>query len=66
MTNLVGVALTFGLFMPFARVRSTRYRIECMTMMARAPLDTFVAGQTEKVGALGDATADWYDIDIAL
>lgn len=65
-TNLLGIALTLGLFMPFARVRSTRYRIESMTMLAAAPLDTFVAGEAEQVGALGDAAVDWYDIDIAL
>ncbi|CAG9180019.1 YjgN family protein [Cupriavidus pinatubonensis] len=66
LTNMVGVALTLGLFLPFARVRSARYRVERMTLMARAPLDAFVAGQAENVGALGDAAADWYDIDIAL
>ncbi len=66
LTNMVGVALTLGLFLPFARVRSARYRVECMTLMASGPLDAFVAGQAENVGALGDATADWYDIDIAL
>ncbi|CAG9175985.1 hypothetical protein LMG23992_03068 [Cupriavidus laharis] len=66
LTNMLGTALTLGLFLPFARVRSARYRVECMTLMARAPLDAFVAGQAESVGALGDAAADWYDIDIAL
>ncbi|CAG2129061.1 hypothetical protein LMG31506_00581 [Cupriavidus yeoncheonensis] len=66
LTNMIGIALTLGLFLPFARVRSARYRVECMSLLARAPLDAFVAGQAESVGALGDAAADWYDIDIAL
>ncbi len=35
-------------------------------MLAAAPLDAFVAGETQQVGALGDAAVDWYDIDIAL
>lgn len=65
-TNLLGIALTLGLFLPFARVRAARYRVEAVTMMAAAPLDAFVADEFAQVGALGDAAADWYDIDIAL
>ncbi|WP_020204531.1 MULTISPECIES: YjgN family protein [Cupriavidus] len=65
-TNLIATVFTLGLFMPFAKVRSTRYRVESMTMLAAAPLDAFVAGETQQVGALGDAAVDWYDIDIAL
>ncbi|BDB25266.1 DUF898 domain-containing protein [Cupriavidus sp. P-10] len=65
-TNLIAIALTLGLYLPFARVRSTRYRVECVTMLAAGPLDSFVAGEVQQVGALGDAAVDWYDIDIAL
>jgi len=65
-TNLILTALTLGLFYPFARVRSVRYRVESMTMVAVGALDAFVVGEKQHVGALGDAAADWYDIDIAL
>jgi len=65
-TNMLLTALTMGLFYPFARVRSVRYRVESMTMVAVGQLDAFVAGQQQQVGALGDAAVDWYDIDIAL
>lgn len=65
-TNLVLTALTLGLFYPFARVRSARYRVQAMTMLAVGQLDEFVAGEQQQVGALGDAAVDWYDIDIAL
>jgi len=66
LTNYILIALTLGLFYPFARVRSTRYRVESMTMIAAGPLDAFVAGEQQQVSALGDAAVDWYDIDIAL
>lgn len=66
LTNLIFTALTLGLFYPFARVRSVRYRVESMTMVAVGALDAFVVGEQQHVGALGDAAADWYDIDIAL
>lgn len=64
--NALCVVLTLGLFTPFAAVRAVRYRVQCMTLLAGQPLDTFVAGEREQVGALGDAAVDWYDIDIAL
>jgi uncharacterized membrane protein YjgN (DUF898 family) len=60
------IVITIGLFTPFARVRTARYKLESVTMFASGSLDTFVAGETTKVSALGDATVDWYDIDIAL
>jgi uncharacterized membrane protein YjgN (DUF898 family) len=66
LTNFILTALTLGLFYPFARVRSTRYRVESVTMIAAGPLDAFVAGEQQQVGALGEAAVDWYDIDIAL
>lgn len=66
LTNLILIALTLGLFYPFARVRSVRYRVASMTMAAVGDLDEFVAGEQQQVGALGDAAVDWYDIDIAL
>ncbi|MNN45051.1 hypothetical protein D3C81_1593670 [compost metagenome] len=66
LTNWIAIALTCGLFLPFAKVRSTRYRVESVTMFAAGPLDAFVAGEAEQVSALGDAAVDWYDIDIAL
>nr|WP_311530916.1 YjgN family protein [uncultured Ralstonia sp.] len=65
-SNAVMIVITVGLFTPFARVRTLRYKLDSVTMFASGSLDTFVAGETAKVGALGDAAADWYDIDIAL
>jgi len=66
LSNMIGIVLTLGLFTPFARVRALRYRLACVTMLAAGPLDSFIAGEAQQVGALGDAAVDWYDIDIAL
>ncbi|CBJ52082.1 YjgN family protein [Ralstonia solanacearum] len=65
-SNAALLLVTFGLFMPFAKVRLARYKLESVTLLAAGSLDTFVAGESTKVGALGDAAVDWYDIDIAL
>lgn len=66
LTNVIFVVLTLGLFLPFARVRTTRYCVESMTLLTAGPLDHYIAAEIDQVDALGDAAADWYDIDIAL
>ncbi|MEF9384196.1 YjgN family protein [Ralstonia solanacearum species complex bacterium KE056] len=65
-SNAALLLVTLGLFMPFAKVRLARYKLESVTLLAAGSLDTFVAGESTRVGALGDAAVDWYDIDIAL
>jgi uncharacterized membrane protein YjgN (DUF898 family) len=65
-TNLLAIVMTLGLYLPFAQVRSARYQLERVTLLAAGPLDSFVGGETQQVGALGDAAVDWADIDIAL
>jgi len=65
-TNLLAIVATLGLYLPFAQVRSARYRLECVTLLAAGPLDSFLGGETQQGGALGDAAVDWADIDIAL
>ncbi len=65
-SNIFLTVITLGLYRPFAQVRMLRYKLESVTLLAAGSLDTFVAGEATKVGALGDAAVDWYDIDIAL
>lgn len=66
MTNLLGIVLTLGLFMPFAAIRLARYRLECVTLLSAGSLDDFVAGQQRDVAAIGEGAADLFDVDIAL
>jgi uncharacterized membrane protein YjgN (DUF898 family) len=67
-SNLVLVLLTFGLFTPFAAVRSYRYRVESVAVLAGADdLAAFVgtAGSGD-IGAAGEGAADLFDVDFAL
>ncbi|MBP6096770.1 MAG: DUF898 domain-containing protein [Methyloversatilis sp.] len=66
MTNLLGVVLTLGLFLPFAAIRLARYRLECVTLLSAGSVDDFVAGQQRDVAATGEEAADLFDVDIAL
>lgn len=65
-TNFLGVLLTLGLFMPWASVRLARYQASTLTMIPASNLDDFVAAQGQDVSATGDATAEFFDIDIGL
>jgi uncharacterized membrane protein YjgN (DUF898 family) len=65
-TNTLGIALTLGLFYPWAAVRTTRYRLERLTILAHGDLDRFVAGEQTQVDALGDASGDLLDFDFGL
>lgn len=66
LTNLLGIALTLGLFIPFAQVRMMRYRLEHMGLDAQADLAEFVAGQEQTIGATGEETAEMFDVDLSL
>lgn len=65
-TNLLGIVLTLGLFVPFATVRMLRYKLENMSLMASGDLSEFAAGQAQQIGAMGEETAEMFDIDISL
>jgi len=65
-TNLLGIVFTLGLYVPFAAVRMMRYQLENMGMMAQGDLAEFVAGQAQQTSALGEETAEMFDVDISL
>lgn len=65
-TNLLGIVLTLGLFLPFAAVRMLRYKLEHTGLLAQGDLSEFVAGQAQQIGAMGEETAEMFDIDISL
>lgn len=66
LSNLFLVALTLGLFMPWAAVRVLQYRLSCMSLDTDGSLDAIVADANTSVAALGEETAEMFDIDIGL
>lgn len=65
-TNMLGIVLTLGLFIPWAQVRMARLRAAHLTLIAAGSLAAFVAAEREQVSALGDGAADVFDMDLAL
>jgi len=66
LTNTLGTALTLGLFHPWARVRTWRYRAEHLQLVPGGDLDHFVAHQQEQIDAFGEELTDFLDFDFGL
>lgn len=65
-TNLLGIAVTLGLYMPFAHVRWLKYRLEATALLPNGSLDDFVAGSEQQIGAVGEGMIDVLDFDLSL
>jgi uncharacterized membrane protein YjgN (DUF898 family) len=66
LTNSLATALTIGLFSPWAIIRTLRYRLGHLTLLADEDPEGFVAGEEEQVSALGEEVGDFFDFDIGL
>lgn len=64
--NALLVVLTLGLAYPLARIRTARFKAAHLSTVIAGSLDHFVAGESEKVGALGEQLGEMMDLDIGL
>jgi uncharacterized membrane protein YjgN (DUF898 family) len=65
-TNTLGILLTLGLYIPFAKVRTAAYKAAHTTLVVTGDLAGFVAVEQEKSSSLGEGVHDIFDIDIGL
>lgn len=65
-TNMLGIIVTLGLFIPFAQIRMMKYRIESMSLMPAGTLDNFIADTQAKASATGEGMVDVFDLDLSL
>ena len=66
LSNLVLIALTIGLFIPWAKVRLARYRAQRLIVTGPQNLGAFSAGQQQSSTATGAEMADLFDLNIGL
>jgi uncharacterized membrane protein YjgN (DUF898 family) len=66
LSNLVMIAFTVGLFIPWAKVRLARYRAGRLTVTGPQELGSFVAGQHQASTATGSEIADLLDLNFGL
>jgi uncharacterized membrane protein YjgN (DUF898 family) len=64
--NTLGIVLSFGLLVPWARVRMARYRVEHMRVTGKGSLSDFAQAQGENVGATGAEFGEALDLDLGL
>jgi uncharacterized membrane protein YjgN (DUF898 family) len=65
-SNFVLVAVTLGLFIPWAMVRLARFQLESVRLLPASDLQEFVAAEPETIGAVGEEAASAFDFDISL
>ncbi len=66
LSNIVLIALSLGLFTPFAQIRTMRYRINSMQMQVHGNLDEFIGETQTQVSATGEGAVDLLDFDLSL
>jgi len=62
-SNLVLIMLSFGLFIPWAKVRAVSYKLSCITLFSDN-LGEFLNEEESKTSVLGEEFSDFLDIDI--
>ena len=65
-SNLFAIILSFGLLVPWAKIRLARYRLDKLSMLATSNLDGFVKQEQENAGAVGEEIGELFDIDIGI
>ena len=64
--NLFLISATLGLAIPWAVVRTARYRFECLALDCDGGLDSYLEQSSRAVGAAGEAMGEMFDVDLSL
>ncbi len=64
-TNIIAIALTFGLATPWAQIRLARYRASKLQIVGDVDFDKFVGDKKAEVKATGEEIADFFDVDFS-
>jgi len=63
-TNTLGMLLTVGLLMPWAKIRTARYRASVTSVDVAGDLSQFTAVQADHQSALGEEMGEMFDMDL--
>ncbi|HTP61526.1 MAG TPA: YjgN family protein [Burkholderiales bacterium] len=64
--NALGVLCTLGLLIPWAAIRTARYKLERISLQSEQGLGGFLAAVQEDVGAVGDEAGELLGFDFGL
>jgi len=65
-TNTLAITLSLGLLVPWAKVRTARYRASCTQLLANGDVNNIVAGERKAQSALGEEMGEMFDLDIGM
>jgi uncharacterized membrane protein YjgN (DUF898 family) len=66
LTNALGIIASAGLLIPWAVMRTLKYRIDHLQVVQKGLLAEFKGSDTDTVSALGSETMDFLDLDLSL
>lgn len=64
--NLLAMAVSFGLLVPWAVMRTVKYRAACLRLECSEDLEGFLADVSRPVAATGDQLGEFFDVDLSL
>ena len=64
LSNTIGILLTLGLLMPWAKIRTARYKASVTSILVAGDLNQFVATQAQYQSAVGEEIGEMFDLDI--
>lgn len=66
LSNTIALALTLGLFYPWAIIRTLNYKLNNLEFVPYGDLETFVAAEEKETSALGEEMSDFMDFDFGI
>ena len=63
-SNFLLIVLSFGLLIPWSKIRSTNYLVSHMAIIGDTNFDHFVAGKIEQLAATGQEIGEFFDVDL--
>lgn len=66
LTNALGIIVSCGFLIPWAVIRTMKYRVEHMHVRAEGELTRFIGSRRQSVAAVGGETVDLFDWDLSL
>lgn len=65
-SNAIGIIFSLGLLIPWAIIRTLKYRIDHLQAIQLGELAQFQGTKMDAVGAAGAETLDFFDVDLSL
>jgi len=65
-TNALGIVVSLGLLIPWAVMRTVKYRADHMLVLQEGELSEFQGSDRSAVTAVGAETVDFFDVDLSL